>query len=334
MGTPLFDAVRDVLKGDVRTESDGAGVPAGIRPDDTLSRSVLLSVNFRSFGQSRKLKESEYTVDADKSKVRASKRLLDSKEMAAIRSHDGKTRAMLEVRTLPSMFREGMYLVPIESIERIDEILSERADERTNLVLVAAGALANIMYRDSLPADQGGLGGLFRASDYPSESQLRAAYSLKWSWSEIITPTRLKGISQALFERERAKAEETWREAIAAGQAMLTEQFSELVAHLVDRLTPEADGSKKKFKDSSIEGFKLFLDTFSPRNLGGDAELQALVDRARGLMSGVSGEDLRKQEGLRDVLKAGFSEIKSAVSDMVQKAPKRQISLEDDWAAV
>ena len=85
----LFDSI-DSLD----DSSAGAVQVAPIQQEQKsiFDNAVLLSLELRVFGTSRKLDNSEYDVDASKEKTRASKGILKSKELKAIAQFDADSR--------------------------------------------------------------------------------------------------------------------------------------------------------------------------------------------------------------------------------------------------
>jgi hypothetical protein len=105
--------------------------------------------------------------------------------------------------------------------------------------------------------------------------------------------------------------------------------MADMVSHLVDRLSSKEDGKKKIFRDTVMDPINEFIRTFPARNLTDDAELQELVNQTKQLVGGVNPENLRNNEGLRDTVQTGFTEIKSKLDTMIVKMPKRAIRFED-----
>jgi hypothetical protein len=290
---------------------------------------VLLSLELKSFGTSRKLKDSEFDVDASRDKCGANKKLLKSDELKAITRHDAETRQRIALYTLPSQFRSGLYLLPLASIEAVDKILRESIDKRADLVSIFCSKYDTIRWQDSQAADAGGLGGLFKESDYPAVSDVRSAFSMSYSYTEFSAPGKLKSISSELFEREQAKAQSCWKNAIEEGQALLRGAFASLIDHMADRLRPAADGKPKIYRDTLISNVVDFLNTFDSRNLAGDEELARLVKETASMLSGVTPADLRKSETIRARVQAGVESIKTNLAGMVADKPARAITFED-----
>lgn len=328
MAKDLFDLFGSNTVGAAQAEP----IPAAITPEKSIfDEAVLLSLELRVFGTSKKLADAEYQVDASKEKTRATKGILRSDELRAIGTFDGETRRIVNLYTLPSKFRAGLYVLPLASIEEVDRIMRERQETRNNLIDVFCGAYETLRYRDSLPAEQGGLGAVYHECDYPDVSRVRAAFGMSYSYTEFSAPGRLRGISMAIYEREKAKAAECWRSAIEEGQALLRGAFASLIEHMSERLTPGSDGKPKSFKNSLVKNVIDFLGTFDARNLAGDVDLAKLVRQAADMLSGVAPEDLRKSETVRASVAAGVEKIKAQLSGMVTIAGPRKIALDDQW---
>lgn len=95
---------------------------------------------------------------------------------------------------------------------------------------------------------------------------------------------------------------------------------------MADRLTPDASGKPKVFRDSLVANMAEYLETFPLRNVTSDDALAALVDQAREMLRGVSPKDLRSNEGLRDATARNMAEIKAAL-DAATTTRTRQYDL-------
>ena len=78
------------------------------------------------------------------------------------------------------------------------------------------------------------------------------------------------------------------------------------------------EGEKPKvFRDSLIGNIQDFIGTFNSRNLMNDAELAALVEKAKGVLVGAEPEKLRKNQDTRAAIAAKFAEIKANLDGMI-----------------
>ena len=69
---------------------------------------------------------------------------------------------------------------------------------------------------------------------------------------------------------------------------------------MCERLTGRQDGQPKVFRDSCIANFTEFFDRFRRLNVRSNPELDALVDQARQVITGIEPQQLRAgEEGVK-----------------------------------
>lgn len=288
-------------------------------------KSVLLVVGFSRLGNTRKVSTAQIDVDADKAMLHLNKNLLDAREYDAIKTHDGKTRAWLATRALPSMFKEGVFRVPIDLIEEVEDYLTARAAERKDLVEAFRKAYAERV-KEAIKR----LGGLANADDYLTADDAADKFDLTWRYVTFSTPDSLKALRSGLFQREREKLAKSVEDAAEEIKSVLRVQMAALVKRMVTQLQPTADGKKKKIYDSLIGNIEDFLSTFNARNLADDTELTALVEKARNTIAGVDSNLLRTSDGIREDVKNGFDEINAQLATMIVDKPARHFDFNGD----
>src|SRR5712692_5917140 len=82
---------------------------------DLAQRTVCVKVRL---GNTRKVSTSQVEVDTDKSLIRVSKHLIDSKELRTIANFDGEVRRYLYDTCLP--FEAGIHLCPLALLEQME----------------------------------------------------------------------------------------------------------------------------------------------------------------------------------------------------------------------
>lgn len=273
---------------------------------------VFLKVRFGVLGNTRKVSGAEVLeTDADKALLRVSKTLLDSQELAEIKRRDMGTRKWLENMCLP--YDIGISLLPIGLIETVHAKMESYRTEREQLVNAFIAAYPALCEK----AVQS-LGSLYNPADYPSVSDIAVRFAFSWDYVSFGVPGSLKGISPAIFEQQKAKAEQQFAEAITEVQAIMRQTLHEMVSHLADRLAPGDEGKPKRLHETAITNLQEFLSTFSLRNITNDTELEAQVEKARALVSGVDVAGLRKSDTFRANLQAGMQRISDNLSGMVE----------------
>jgi hypothetical protein len=287
-------------------------------------KSVLLVLEFKLMGNTRTVDNRQVTVDAEKDRTKTTKKLIESPAFDAIRSHDSKTRAFLYSRSLPSLFKEGVFRIPNTFVADVDDYLIARATERKALVKEFRKEYVNAVKEAATD-----LRSLFNPADYPHADDITAEFNLQWSYVAFSTPDTLKGIKSGLFEREKKKTAELFRSANEEIKNLLRASTAELVNFMVEKLSTKPGEKTKRIHESTIAKYQDFLATFDARNLVDDTELKGIVDKAKKLISTASVDDLKEGGALREKVKEGFTAIKSEIDKMIVVNPARKFSFED-----
>lgn len=288
-----------------------------------LDKTVVLMLELGRLGTRAKVNTDDVEVDTDKDMLHVSKDILTSLELKAISAHDYAVRAYVKARSLPSYLKGGFYLVPVRSLEDIDAQLVALQAEREGLVDTFLAA-----YPGCVESAKERLGSLYRSGDYPAVSKVQATFTWRARYMTFSTPSSLKGISKALYEREAEKAQSEMRAAVDDIKLLLRAELKGLVDHMVERLTPDTDGKPKIFRGSLVGNVKQFLDLLDGRNVVEDVDLSALASQARALLDGVDSDTLRKDEALKGAVAVGFEKLKAALDPLVAAKPRRMIEVE------
>lgn len=287
-------------------------------------RAGFLILTINSFGTSRKVNTSEITVDADKDRIKAQKTLLESKEITAIKSFDGHTKRWIEDHCLPFEQR-GIHLMPTAIVDEVDAYLTGRQERREALITELLDAYPKLIRRDR---EQ--LRGTFNDEDYPTVTEVRSAYQMRWRYVVFNTPASLKSVNRAIFDREREKTSRLWAEAGAMADQFLHKSMAAMVTGLIDKLTGKAGGRAKSIHKTTYTHIQEFLSGFSPRNVNNNEELQELADRLKKAVDGVELDDLKSNQATRDHVRSKFEAVKKQLDTMLVDRPSRAISLDDE----
>ena len=294
-------------------------------PDLLAQSSVILSLNMRRAGNTRRVSTSRVEVDADKSAISVSKELIDSEEYSRIESFDGAVRKWVYSRALPNegTLRGGTYRVPTALVEEVDAQLVGFEDTRRELI----EAFLDV-YPERREQARQRLRALFDERDYPDVDELRRAFRFSYRYMSFQVPGALEAISKDLLRRELEKRKiEVATEAEEIRNA-LRASFAEIISHATDRLGTDR-GKKRRFADSMIDRMSEFLTYFGARNIIGDEELERLVERARRVMKGVgNAADLRTDDNLRRTVRQSLTRIKREMDRSLEFRPVRKF--EDD----
>lgn len=289
---------------------------------------VLLRLEFRRLGNSRKGDLGQVTTDADKDRLRLSKVLFDCPQYKALGTFDNALRAWILSRALdvPAIGFSGTYILPVSLLEATEARLRAAIEEREALVL--AFLETYIAQRETARVE---LGTQFRESDYPDVQEAAKAFGVSWRYVTFEIP---KSLPPELLERERENMRVQVEDMTTQVREALRETLSGLLGHLTERLTPGADGARKIFRDSAVSNLQEFLELFSGRNVTGDAELSNLAEKARAIVTAAVPEHLRDKgrqgEDLRTQVARQAGEVKAAVDALIQTESRRRFNLDDD----
>ena len=108
-------------------------------------------------------------------------------------------------------------------------------------------------------------------------------------------------------------------------QSALTEEFGRLVSHLAERLTDDAGGRPKTFRDSSLENLLEFFGRFRQLAVRNGDDLERLVEQAQDLVRGIRPQDLRQPGQLRERIASDLVRVGQDLESMLVERPRRRI---------
>ncbi len=318
------------------------GEPA-IDPRRVAARTVGLALDCRRFGDTRQGDLSKVTVDADKTLLGLSKRLVPRRRLATATLPAAATAAATALRRvervddgaqdylkrtgLPSLFKPGIHRIPLALMEEVEAELARSQDER--IPLVAAFVR---LYPGLVDAMAGPLGSQYRRADYPPADVVEASFGFEWKWIELdAVPDKVRSVSRATFLASRKRLDAQMQEVAEGVRLALREYFREIVSTVGGKLAGRGDGVSKKFRQSSIlADLTEFLRTYPMRDVTDDAALAALVEQAQRLTAGLDLEAVKADADLQGELKASLAEIETGVGALLVRRGQREIELADD----
>jgi hypothetical protein len=289
---------------------------------DLARKTVCIKVERHRLGNSKKVNSSQVEVDTDKALIRVSKFLWESKEYAAIRNFDGEVTRYLEETCLP--FERGIHLCPLPLLKQVEAKMHEFSESRRELVKAFVAA-----YPELCQTAPSRLRALHNPLDYPPVEQVRAAFAFTWRYVSFGVPDQLREISAEIWAEEREKASRVMTEAVAEVQSVMRTAMTDLVRHMHDRLQDGPDGKPARFHQTTVSKLVAFLDSFEFRNVTDDAELKELVERAKGLLSGVTAKDLKTTTELRSQVRGGMADLAARLDNLIVRKGSRKLRLEE-----
>jgi hypothetical protein len=257
--------------------------------------------------------------EADLKSLSAAKKLLDT-------SHP-KFKAVSKVRSQAVAYWRGVTLPYIEPGVRLirrgdvsgyDAQMAIYSEE-----LTAAVEQLDQCYGELIQQARTRLGDLFSPEDYPAS--LSDLFSIRWDYPSSSPPDYLRQVAPELYQAECLRVRQRFSEAVELAESAFAEELATLVNHLADKLSGEDDGKPKVFRDTAVTNLLEFFDRFQHLNINSDAQLDQLVTRARGVVSGVGPQHLRDQSSLRREVASGLAQVSTSLDHWMSDRPRRSI---------
>ncbi len=254
-------------------------------------------------------------TDAEDQRLSVRKKVLDSKKLTAVHHAMMVARSFMKSVALPiGIYRGGLYPISMARLVDVPEQLDKFRDTYDAAVTAFLDEYAPADGSESelIKADRAALKSLFETSDYPSRAKMKEHFSFEYYIiAQATTPEVLKAISPAMFSKEKKRTEDRLKAAADELVAGLRVRFRDLVAHMVDRLTPNATGDRKRFHSANVEKLSEFLKNLAGDNVLGDAEISTLADRASKMLDGLDTEALRKDGDYQQQVLNDFDGLKT-----------------------
>lgn len=285
-----------------------------------IDNAVMLIFSSHAWGNRKKADIKKIETNAEKNFLSLTKRLIDSDKYKSVLNFQNEVYNWININAVPSFFLRGCYLFNMKIVEEVEEYLRRQSDL---LVQKVEPLLAE--YQQKIEESEMKLGDQFDLKDYPTIEKLRASFYFDWRWTIFDIP---EGLPSKVFEAEKMKAENMWKESAEQISLCLREAFIKLISHAKSLLEPGKNGKPKGFKNSSFENIDEFIFTFKNRNIVDDKDLEALVKQAEKILTGVSDpQTLKKDTKLKDQIAKEFTEIEEKLAEMIETKPGRKFSL-------
>jgi len=289
--------------------------------ENMFEKGCLVQLSISKWGGVKKINDNQLAEMIDSHEwVTATKKLVDPESLKPICKMGNAARTYLTTVSLPFPI-QGMVFIPKEMITKVDQKLEEFKTEFNDTVTAFLRDYDRLRQTAMVYLED-----LFNEVDYPLHVEKK--FSFAWRFIILDVPNGKSGILSAeVYEREKEKFIQTMEEARTMAIESLREEFASMVERLTERFTESQDGKPKVFKNSTVQGFYEFFETFKERNIFRDEELAQLVERAQAVLGGVSAESIRTSDHLKENIHAGMAEIESAMAVALAR-PRRKIVMD------
>ena len=192
--------------------------------------------------------------------VTATKKLVDPDSLKPICKVSNAARNWLASISLPFPI-VGLLFIPRDLIAKVDESLTNYRGE-----FLAAVDTFMREYEILRQRAEKYLCELFNEVDYPLN--IKDRFKFNWRFVILDVPngnTRL--LAPEVYEREKAKFIQTMEETRQMSIEALREEFASMVERITDRFGAGPDGQPKIFKNTTIDSFYEYFQTFRERNI-------------------------------------------------------------------
>lgn len=295
---------------------------------------IAIQIRQHRWGIRRKVREGEVSQvtsttgeKVSKDVVSMNKALVDSREYDAILSLDNRIRAELEAISVPAMLERGTVLVALGTVKDARKLIQEYLARRPVLV----DQFITYYETECLRREAERLGPLFRRDQYPSSADVRDAFGVDVRYRSFGVPGELKSVDEAAYEEAIAEVRKEMQSATTEIRTAMRAGLLNLVSHLQERLTATQDNGKPgKLHATAVENLQSWLNIFDQRNLTNDRQLRELVEQCKGVMEGISVDDLKKTTDMRGVVADALGPVKDALASLVEATPARSFAFDED----
>ena len=259
------------------------------------------------------------TFGAEGQFLSAGKKLLDTKHPSFKAVTAVRTRIVSLWKAMSLPFPEpGIRLIRQDQIEVFGEqlnLLKEQLAEAVRQLDEHYGELKSVARER--------LGSLFNEADYPES--LQGLFDVTWDFPSLEVPDYLRQLKPELYQQECERVAARFDEAVQLAETAFVEELQKLVSHLTERLTGQADGKPKVFRDSAVENMTQFFERFRELNVRSNEQLDELVGQCQQAVSGVEPQSLRDDNALRTSVASELNRVQSVLDDLLVDRPRRNI---------
>jgi len=277
-----------------------------------MEEGMLLWIHCKAWGNKKKvareLLEEKFQKDAER--IRAVQTLIDSEPVKAITKLQDEAKKTALRYSMP-WFHSGIYWIPQDKVEEVDKVLTECRKK------IKEEAVPNLKreYPALVKKAKKEHPKLYQPEHFPSVDSFDQRFDLQWGWQKVLPPMngKVSVLSKEVVDRENKKWQEMLKEVGEEFVQATRESLLELLKRLRDKLSdPEA-----KFKDSTVEKPKEFLEQLASVKFPfEDKPLKELLADVRDILDGVYGSDLRSDKDYRKAMGEVMSDVVKSFKEL------------------
>lgn len=250
---------------------------------------------------------------AAKDAARVNKHLLAGRsELDVIQQAVSRARTFVYDNTLP-WSDSGLRLLPTINFMKFTQKMNDFEEEIAALVKSFVA-----IYPTLITAQAMALGDMFKRDDYPTANEIMTKFSFRVNYMPVPTSGDIRVDIGNEAQRElQKKLDELTSERIEAAMRDVRGRLGEHLKRMSDRLTTDyvqGEAKSRRFHDSLVDGALELCDMTKALNVVNDPDLEQARNKLEKILVGVSPEDLRKNEAVRQDTKKEVDAILSKFS--------------------
>jgi hypothetical protein len=243
-----------------------------------------------------------------KDAARVNKHLLAGRtELDVIQQMVGRARTYVYDHTLP-WSDSGLRLLPTVNFVSFTEKMNQFEEEFERLV-----AEFVTIYPTLISAQALSLGDMFKRSDYPTANEMVTKFAFRIGFLPVPTAGDFRvDIGNEAQEELRTRLNAMAEERIESAMRDIRNRLGEHMKRMSDRLTTDyvqGEAKQRRFHDSLVDGALELCDLTKALNVVGDATLEAARKELEQALLGVTPQELRKNEYVRQDTKKAVDAI-------------------------
>jgi len=263
------------------------------------SSALLVEVSVSSWS-ARKLDrkvtdEVNINKGASRSASRTNKNLLaDDEKLEAINKYAANFRNWLYAETLP-WSNSGLRLIPTAKFFEFKQTLDAYKTEFDTMVTDFVTD-----YPTRIAAQAFKLGSMFDRSEYPDQNEIAGKFKFGYCFSPVPEAGHfLVDLGEEMEKELKEEYAKAYEERVNSAMKDLWTRLKDSLTKIAERLTPDADGKNKIFRDSLVDNVLDLCGMLRDLNITNDPNLEQARREVEQLLSGVVADDLRKSEEIK-----------------------------------
>jgi hypothetical protein len=245
---------------------------------------------------------------AAKDAARVNKHLLAGRsELDVVQQLVNRVRTFVYDNTLP-WSDSGLRLLPTKNFIKFTDKMNdfESEFEATVNAFVA-------IYPTLITAQAMALGDMFKRDDYPTANEIVTKFSFRVNYMPVPTAGDFRvDVGNAAQQELQTKLAQLADERVEAAMADVRARLGDHLKRMSDRLSTDTvagEAKARRFHGSLVDGALELCDLIKTLNVVGDATLEAARHELEQALVGVTPDELRKNEAVRDDTKKAVDSI-------------------------